>query len=44
MSELNETFIIQGIEASVMLSKREEQERASTTWAGVIGKKDLESQ
>jgi len=30
MSELDEAFIIWSIEANVMLSKRKEQERAST--------------
>jgi len=44
MSELGDTFIMQGIDANVILSKREEQERASATWAGVIDKEDLESQ
>jgi len=43
MSELGKTFIMQGIEANVMLSNRGELERASTTWAGVIEKDDLES-
>jgi len=43
MSELGETFIMQGIEANEMPSKRGEFERAASTWAGVIDKDDLES-
>jgi len=31
------------MEASVMPSKRGEFKRATSTWAGVIGKEDLES-
>ena len=42
MSELGEAFIMQGIEANVMFSKKEELKRASATWAGVIGRDDLE--
>ena len=44
MSELGETFIMRGIEANETLSKRGEFERAISTWAGVMGKDDLESQ
>ena len=44
MSELDDTFIMRGIEARVMPSKREEFKRATSTWAGVIDKEDLESQ
>ena len=43
MSELGEAFIMQGIEANVMPSKREELERTSATWAEVIGRDVLES-
>ena len=35
---------MQGIEANVMHSNRGELERASATWAGVIGRDDLEFQ
>jgi len=44
MSELGETFIMRGIEANVTFSNRRELERASATWAGVIGRDVLESQ
>jgi len=44
MSELGEAFIIRGIEANVMPSKKRELERASATWAEVIGRDELESQ
>jgi len=43
MSELGEAFIMQDIEANVMPSNREELERASATWVGVIGRDVLES-
>jgi len=43
MSELDDVFIMRGIEASEIPSKREEFERATSTWVGVIGKEDLES-
>ena len=43
MSELGDAFIMRGIDANVTLSKRGEQERTSATWAGVMGKEDLES-
>jgi len=42
MSELGDAFIMQSIEANETPSKREEFERAASTWAGVIGKEDLE--
>ena len=35
---------MRGIEANVMYSKKGELERASATWAGVIGRDDLEFQ
>ena len=44
MSELGDAFIMRGIEANETLSKRGEFERAASTWAGVMGKEDLESQ
>jgi len=44
MSELGDAFIMQGIDANVTPSKRGEFERAASTWAGVMGKEDLESQ
>jgi len=44
MSELGNTFIMRGINANVMPSKRGELERAASTWTGVMGKEDLESQ
>ena len=44
MSELGEAFIMRGIEANVTPSNRGELERASATWAGVIGRDVLESQ
>jgi len=44
MSELDDTFIMQGIEASETPSKRGEFEWAVSTWAEVMGKEDLESQ
>ena len=44
MSELGDAFIMRGIDANVTPSKRGEFERAASTWAGVIGKEDLESQ
>jgi len=44
MSELGEAFIMRGIEVSKMPSKKGEFERAASTWAGVMGKEDLESQ
>jgi len=44
MSELGDAFIMQGIEANIMFSKKEELERAFATWAGVIGRDELESQ
>ena len=43
MSELGDIFIMRGIEARVMPSKRGEFEKAASTWAEVIGK-ELESQ
>jgi len=43
MSELDEAFIMQDIEAIVMPSKRGELERASATWVEVIERDDLES-
>jgi len=42
--ELDEAFIMRGIEANVMPSKRGELERASAIWAGVTGGDVLESQ
>ena len=44
MSELGEAFIMQDMEANETPSKRGEFERAASTWAGVMGKEDLESQ
>jgi len=44
MSELGDTFIIRGIEANETPLKRGEFERAASTWAGVMGKEDLEFQ
>ena len=44
MSELGDAFIMRGMEASEMPSNRGEFERAASTWAGVMGKEDLESQ
>jgi len=44
MSKLGEVFIMQGIEANIMLSKKGELERASIIWTGVIGRDELESQ
>ena len=44
MSELGNAFIMRDIEANETLSKREEFERAASTWTGVMGKDDLESQ
>ena len=44
ISELGDAFIMQDIEANVISSKRGELERASTTWAGVIERDELESQ
>jgi len=38
MSELGDAFIMQGIEANMISSKKGELERASATWAGVIGR------
>ena len=38
MSELGDVFIMQGIEANKIPSKKGELERASATWAGVIGR------
>ena len=38
MSELGDVFIMQGIEANMIPSKKGELERASATWAGVIGR------
>ena len=42
MSELGEAFIMQGIEANVMPSKREELEKASTIWAEKTEREELE--
>ena len=39
MSELGDAFIMRGIEANEIPSKRGEFERAASTWAGVMGKK-----
>jgi len=44
MLKLEEAFIMQDIEANVMLSKRGELEKASATWVGVIERDELESQ
>jgi len=44
MSELGDAFIMQGMEANEIPSKRGEFERAASTWAGVMGKEDLEFQ
>ena len=44
MLELGDAFIIQDIETNMILSKKRELERASATWAGVIGRNELESQ
>jgi len=35
--------MIQGRDANVIFSKKEELERAATTWAKIIGKEVLES-
>ena len=43
ISELGDLFIIQDIDANMIVSKRRELKRAVAIWIGVIGKEGLES-
>ena len=43
MSKLGKAFIMQGIKANIMLSKRGELERTSIIWTEVIERDELES-